>query len=141
MIESLFNKVAGLKACKFIKKRPQHRCFHVNIVKFLRTPSLKNICDRVLLFNVTRRLSNLLLNFVLAPDFFLYLFHWLKIKMCWMNDLLTENAVLNFLYSVFYLFQAEYPEAVVRRCFVKNIFKNISQNSSESTCAWVSFWT
>ena len=35
MLESLFNKVAGLKACNFIKKRFQHRCFPVNILKFL----------------------------------------------------------------------------------------------------------
>ena len=41
MLESLFNKVAGLKACIFIKKRLQHRCFPVNIAKFLRTPILK----------------------------------------------------------------------------------------------------
>ena len=26
VLESLFNKVAGLKTCNFIKKRPQHRC-------------------------------------------------------------------------------------------------------------------
>ena len=37
------------KACNFIKKRPQHRCFHVNIVKFLRTPIFKNICEHQLL--------------------------------------------------------------------------------------------
>ena len=36
VLESLFEKVAGLKACNFIKKRPQHRCFPVNIAKFLR---------------------------------------------------------------------------------------------------------
>ena len=34
VFESLFNTVA--KACNFIKKRHQHRCFPVNIVKFLR---------------------------------------------------------------------------------------------------------
>ena len=28
----------GLQACNFIKERLQHRCFHVNIVKFLRAP-------------------------------------------------------------------------------------------------------
>ena len=33
----------------FIKKRLQHRCFAVNIGKFLRTPILKNICIRLLL--------------------------------------------------------------------------------------------
>ena len=37
MLESLFNRVAALKACNFIKKRLQHRCFPVNITKFLRT--------------------------------------------------------------------------------------------------------
>ena len=32
------NKVAGLKICNFIKKRLQHSCFPVNIVKFSETP-------------------------------------------------------------------------------------------------------
>ena len=49
MLESLFYKVAGLKAYIFIKKRLQHRCFAVNIAKFLRTPILKNVCKRLLL--------------------------------------------------------------------------------------------
>ena len=38
-LESLFNKLAGL----------QHRCFSVNIAKFLRTPILKSICEQLLL--------------------------------------------------------------------------------------------
>ena len=33
-VRPLFKNVAGLKACKFIKKRLQHRCFLVNIAKF-----------------------------------------------------------------------------------------------------------
>ena len=33
---SRFNKVAGLKTYKFIKKRLQYRCFLVNIVKVLK---------------------------------------------------------------------------------------------------------
>ena len=37
VLESLFNKVVGLKACNFIKGRLQHRCFPVNNAKFLRT--------------------------------------------------------------------------------------------------------
>ena len=41
ILESLFNKVAGLQACIFIKKRLQHRCFPVNIAKSLRGPILK----------------------------------------------------------------------------------------------------
>ena len=36
VLEPLFNKVTGLMACNFIKKRPQHRCFPVNITKYLR---------------------------------------------------------------------------------------------------------
>ena len=36
MLEPLFNKAAGLKACNFVKKRLQHSCFPVNIAKFLR---------------------------------------------------------------------------------------------------------
>ena len=42
MLGSLFNKVTGLLACNFLKNRLQHRCFPVNIVKFLRTPFLQN---------------------------------------------------------------------------------------------------
>ena len=37
VLESLFNKVAGLKAYIFIQKRHQHSCFPVNIAKYLRT--------------------------------------------------------------------------------------------------------
>ena len=36
VLESLFNKVSGLKAFNFIKKILQHRCFPVNITKFLK---------------------------------------------------------------------------------------------------------
>ena len=42
----VFNKVAGLQACSFIKRRPQHRCFFINIAKFLRALIL-NICERL----------------------------------------------------------------------------------------------
>ena len=36
-VRIFFEKVAGLKACNFIKKRLKYRCFPVNIAKFLRT--------------------------------------------------------------------------------------------------------
>ena len=38
-----------LKACNLIKKRLQHKCFPVNIAKFVRTSILKNIWERLLL--------------------------------------------------------------------------------------------
>ena len=48
-LESPFNKVAGLKACNFIKKRLQHRCFLVKFAKFLRTLFFtKHLCQLLL---------------------------------------------------------------------------------------------
>ena len=38
MLESLFNKVAGLRAAKLLRKWLWHRCFHENLAKFIRTP-------------------------------------------------------------------------------------------------------
>ena len=35
VLESIFNKVAGLKSCNVIEKRLQHRCFPVNIAQVL----------------------------------------------------------------------------------------------------------
>ena len=37
VLESLFNKAAGLNVSNSIKKRLQHRCFPVKFVKFLKT--------------------------------------------------------------------------------------------------------
>ena len=49
MLESYFKKIAYLKVCNFLKKGAEHRCFPVNIAKFLRTIILKNIFERMLL--------------------------------------------------------------------------------------------
>ena len=46
-------KLQVVKACNYIEKRLQHRCFPVNIAKFLITPVLKNIC-RWLLLKITK---------------------------------------------------------------------------------------
>ena len=47
VLKFFLKKVAGLKAFNFIKRRFQRMCFPVNIAKFLRTPILKNICERL----------------------------------------------------------------------------------------------
>ena len=47
-MEYLFKKVAWSGGLKFIKKRPQHRCFPVNIAKILILLISKNICKRLL---------------------------------------------------------------------------------------------
>ena len=39
------------------KKRLQHRCFLVNIAKFLRSPILKNICEQLLMEDEVRKAS------------------------------------------------------------------------------------
>ena len=39
-VVDIYVQVAGLKAYNLIKKRLQHRCFLVNVAKFLRSPFL-----------------------------------------------------------------------------------------------------
>ena len=41
MLESLFNKIAGVQACSFIKKRLQHSYFPVNIVTLLKNTNFQ----------------------------------------------------------------------------------------------------
>ena len=36
MLESVFNKVTGLQACNFVKKRFQYRCYYLKFAKFSR---------------------------------------------------------------------------------------------------------
>ena len=47
-VRVLFYKVAGLRDWNFIEMRLQHRCFPVKFAKFLRTPILKNISERLI---------------------------------------------------------------------------------------------
>ena len=53
MLDSLFNKAAGPQTLNFFKKGLQHKCFPSNFAKFLRTPILKKICERLLLVKIT----------------------------------------------------------------------------------------
>ena len=50
MLEYFLNRVAGLRAFSFIKKKFQCSCFSVKFAKFLRTPTFKNIGERLLLY-------------------------------------------------------------------------------------------
>ena len=43
LLESLFNNVADLQACKFIKRRLKQKCLPVKLTKFLRILNSKNI--------------------------------------------------------------------------------------------------
>ena len=42
-----FSQISQQNTCVGVS-RLQHRCFPINIVKFLRKPILKNICERLL---------------------------------------------------------------------------------------------
>ena len=45
-----FNKIAGLRAFNFIKKKYQRSCFPVKVAKFFRAPTFKNIREQLLLY-------------------------------------------------------------------------------------------
>ena len=49
VLSFFFNKAGGLRPATLFKMWLQHRYFHMNIAKFLRTPILKNICQQLLL--------------------------------------------------------------------------------------------
>ena len=48
VLESLFKKIADLRACNFMKKRPQPWRFPVNVSNFFRLPISKNIFERLI---------------------------------------------------------------------------------------------
>ena len=60
-----FNNVTCLQACNFIKKRSRHRCFPVNVGKFLRTASFTEHL-RWLLLNFRKKLKQINVNQLLV---------------------------------------------------------------------------
>ena len=72
----LFNKVEGLQVCNCIKKRFQHRCFPLNIAKFLKTPILKNICEPPVFTCLTRFTSMFLFLYPLGNTRTLWVLWW-----------------------------------------------------------------
>ena len=92
MLESLFSKVSGPKACNFTEKRLQHSCLPVNIAKFLRTPILKHIYEWLLLKSIKRHITAQIMKFFMK-DFFIKCDHT--------RNFLNWNRKLHFLCSVF----------------------------------------
>ena len=125
----------------FIKKRLQHRCFLVDMEKFLRTTFWKNICERLLLkvpFMWKRKFS--------------FLLHEIqsRVRKNYLSQFPIVEVANNFLVFWNYGFQnsicsskesfiSRRSKAVIQRCSVKNVFLEISQNWQENTCAKVSF--
>ena len=53
-----FNKVAALRSATLLKKRLWHRCFSVNLAKFLRIPFAQNTSGRLLLWTIASETLN-----------------------------------------------------------------------------------
>ena len=73
--------VIKLQACNFIKKRLRHRCFPMNIAKFLRTLILQNISDgcfrqksEKIIKNSTNNQSNFKLGYLITFHILVYFF-------------------------------------------------------------------
>ena len=63
VLGSLFTKVSGPQANKFIKKRLQNRCFHVKLKTYSRALFLQNTSDEYNINEVIRAVLNSLLIF------------------------------------------------------------------------------
>ena len=80
MLESLFNKIAGLQACNFIKKRLQHSCFPVNIVTLFKNT------------NFQERLQTAAANvFLFLKKKLFFFFHFMKVFYNNANTILVIN--------------------------------------------------
>ena len=78
---SVLNRASGMKACNFIKKSLQHRCFPVSITRFLRTASLLNTssgCSAAYPYGCSiRKLKNNFLKFSIKK---ILKFHWTQLR-------------------------------------------------------------
>ena len=138
-MEFLFNKVAALRACNFVKKKLRNMCSPVNIAKFLRTPFFTEHLPWLFLWCTgycfvqywpKQTKTNLcrLFSFKIIAAYSGPILHKNFLVQCCFRCI---SATLSVRFS--------YAEAVVLRCSVKNLFLKISQNSQKNTCARVSF--
>ena len=155
MLEFLFNKVAGLKVSNSIKKRLQRRPFLVKFEKFLSTPFYRTVSvatsEVYLGFSKESRTKT---SATVRNKYHLQLQK--KINCCSKNSevanvgvkrrsatLLSERglSIAKFLRTLLLKINISVTnlEAVVRRCSVKKLFLEISQNLHESNCTSLSF--
>ena len=94
-------KVVDLKAYNFIKKKLQHRRFPVNIVRFSRTPILKNICELLLLCIDTQKYFRYFWNLYLST-----LEGLLHTKLCQILTIIINQAFSSavFIFNILMLF-------------------------------------
>ena len=106
----LFNKVGGLRPATLLKQSLWFRCFPMNFAKLLRTPILKNICERLLLVAGWRTMQKLnrrdllflpclvYINISVGSSFFFFYLRFLYAYLFWFLklNLQTENYMENF---------------------------------------------
>ena len=124
---------AGLHRNNFIKERLQHRCFPVNNAKFLRTPILKSICERLLLLIVIFSQENNRIQRCLdMPEPKLHKKRTFVMLVHSPQTAFHRKMIYNFVWI--YLGRSSRPEV-----FCKKSVLRILQNSQENTCVRVSF--
>ena len=108
VLESIFNKVAGLRACNFIIKKLQQRCFPVKFAKFLKTPFLTEHLRWLLHYHCKIHLYRLRisltiqLNFALFLPAYIFLQSYSKLFLRLVKGLRTTKQILGvFFYFIF----------------------------------------
>ena len=92
MLESLLHKVTGLKSCNFIKKRSQHRCFSMNIAKFLRTPIFWRTSENGCFLNVLNLFSiHFVVDFKYGIEYIVYDVFFILMRKQLLQNLNLQN--------------------------------------------------
>ena len=140
MLGLLFNKAAGLQACNFIKIRLQHKCFPVNIAKFLstyfekhmriaaswpifplyRSSTQSNSIHWLLCKGTGCKVVNGLISFITSSVSFRYFSSWWELQFKYPSNFNIRNSIL--------------LEAATK-VFYKKVILKVLQNSQKNGCA------
>ena len=124
MLKSLFNRVVVLQACNFIKKRLQPKCFLAEIfAKFLRTPILKNIWERLLLKPVLSLGLPIFITYISGSNCYLCFILYVIIDSFFANSPFSTIDI-----AYFYNQKQSSGGVLQKRCSYK--FRNIHQKTS-----------
>ena len=123
-----FNKVASLRPATLLKSNLWHRCFPVNFTKFLRTPFLQNISERLLLTNNS---CGVRFNFKSSTIFLFLSVIWAK----GYNPTYTNNSWLLFHYKEVTEIKNCLSRSSHQRCSVKKgVLKNFGKFTEKQLC-------
>ena len=149
MMGSLFNKVAGLNVCSFFKNRLQHRCFLVDIAKFLRIAFLYNTSGGC--FWVLPRYSKVSWGACSRLHGFSILIKNFHEKCCTNNSLLSRDKKISYLLELigYVLLISEYvfkktltafeilmKNLHTKRCTSNHVISRVKRLSSLALCGW-----